>query len=683
MAPLPFRDRGWFFIAVATGEGYTTLASQRINRISDGHSRAIREAAVLSVSSSPLGVVHQRKLAAVLCADIAGFSRLMGEDEAATYEALSRLRGAIDPLISARSGRIVSTAGDGLLADFGSVVDAMSCAVEMQQAARELNEKLPPSRRLELRIGVNLGDVIVAADSDLFGDGVNIAARLETLAPPGGICLSQTAYDQVKNKLALDYRPLGAHRVKNIAEPVRAYAVGPGLPVPAMWRIARRRGTVAMICALILVSVGLLAWLLGAPIGRESPVATAQAAAVAGLAVPARLAERTPIAVMPFKNLSPDAGQDFFADGITEDIINALGRFSNLLVAAKSASFQFKGRNVSPEEAGRTLDVRYLVDGSIRKAGDKLRVSVEVTEAATGFHRWSDVYNAELKDVFALQDEITKRIVGAAAVKLTRLEQARVQRKPTANLAAYEYVLRGRADFSSPTRATNDEARSLFQRAIDLDPNYAAAYAALGFAHYEAVVSGWAEFPDDEISRAEVLGKKALALDPATTKAYLLLANIGMYQRDYDRALGQVDQALAVNPSDADCYQVRGGILQWSGKAAEAATWLEGALRLGGPNTQVSMNLGIAKYMLGQYGEAIDLLDRTLAGNPGRMQRLMAHPVRAAAYARLGKEQDAERESAIVARLSPFFDAERFSAQFGTKGARDDMLAGLKAAGFR
>jgi adenylate cyclase len=628
-------------------------------------------------------VARQRKLAAILCADIAGFSRLMGEDEAATYDALARLRGAIDPLIAQYGGRIVSTAGDGLLADFGSVVDALSCALDVQAAAAQLNEPVPSGRRLELRIGVNLGDVIVAEDGDLYGDGVNIAARLQTLASPGGICLSQPVYDQVSNKLDLAYRPLGKHRVKNIATPVNAYAVGPTRLGGRVWRIARRRGTLVAIGVLILANVGLFVWLMGGSAMREAPVATAQAAAVATLAVPARLAERTSVAVLPFKNLSPDAGQDFFSDGITEDIINALGRFSNLLVAAKSASFQFKDKNVSSEEAGRTLGARYLVDGSVRRAGDKLRITVELSEAATGSHLWSEAYDGELKDVFSVQDEITKRIVAAAAVKLTRLEQERVQRKPTASLAAYEYVLRGRADVNNQTRAANDEARALFQRAVDLDANYAAAYAALAFAHHEAVVSGWTEFPQDEDARAEALAKKALALDPGATKAYLVLAHLDMYRGNWDRALAQVDQALAINPSDAESYGVRAGILQWAGKTTEAVQWAEGAIRLGGPNTSILMNLGIAKYLLGQYSEAIDALDRALALNPGRMQRLMVHPVLAAAYARLGKQVEAQRERTIIDRQSPFFDAERFAAQFGTKDAHDGILAGLKAAGFR
>src|SRR5437868_1129985 len=348
---------------------------------------------------------HQRKLAAILCADVVGYSRMMGEDETATYDALKQLRRAIDPLIAGHAGRIVSTAGDGLLADFGSVVDALSCAVEMQQIARDLNAASPPDRHLQLRIGVNLGDVIVADDNDLYGDGINIAARLQTLAAPGGICLSHTAHEQVKNKLALDYRPLGRHRVKNIAEPVRVYAVGATAPA-AVRLFARWRRLMGGAVAGISIAAGIVVVMLDRS-PQPSTVGAAVAAPVATLAVPARLAERTPVAALPFKNLSADPGQDFLSDGITEDIINALGRFSNLLVAAKAASFQFKGRNVSPEEVGRTLDVRYLVDGSIRRIGDQVRITAELSEAATGFQLWSEVYNTELKDIFSVQDDIT------------------------------------------------------------------------------------------------------------------------------------------------------------------------------------------------------------------------------------------------------------------------------------
>src|SRR5271169_1201771 len=625
---------------------------------------------------------RKRKLAAILHADVAGFSRLMGEDEAGTHRALGELRRAVDPLIAAHGGRIVGTAGDSLLADFASVVDALSCAVEMQRAARGINDALPPERRLELRIGVNLGDVIIDGD-DIFGDGVNIAARIEALAQPGTVCISQTVYDQVRNKLDLDYRPLGSHRVKNIAEPVRAYAVGVAAATPRPRR--GRRPLLAAVAIAALIAAGLAAWALYPGAGWEllglgpapKPVE------VATLAAPARLAGRPSVAVFPFKNLSGDAGQDFFSDGITEDVLTALGRFSNLLVIAKSASFPFKGSNAPPAEIGRLLDARYLLEGSIRRAGDRVRVNVELTEAVTGLHVWSETYDSEVKDIFAVQDDIAKRVVGAAAVKLTRFEQERVLAKPTDKLAAYEHVLRGRDLFSHTTRENNDEASELFQRAIDLDPNYAEAYAALGGSHYEAVISGWSEFREEELERAEALAQKALALDPATTRAYRLLADIDLFRKRYDLALGQLDRALEINPSDADNYAHRGSISVWAGKAADGLPWLEGALRFDRASGFTAARLCMAYYLLRRYGEAVDACDRALALDPGRNTQMLAHPTLAAAYAELGRQQDADGERAIVAHLWPFLDARIFAEQFGTQEARDHMLEGLKKAGFR
>jgi adenylate cyclase len=625
---------------------------------------------------------RKRKLAAILHADVVGFSRLMGEDEAGTHRALGELRRAVDPLIAAHGGRIVGTAGDSLLADFSSVVDALNCAVEMQRASRTVNDPIPPERRLELRIGVNLGDVIVDGD-DIFGDGVNIAARLEALAQPGTVCISHTVYDQVRNKLDLDYRPLGSHRVKNIAEPVRAYAVG--LPAASPRPRRGRQPLIAAAAIIALMIAGLVAWEVYSGAGRAllGLGSGPKAVDVASLAAPSRLAGRPSVGVLPFKNLSGDAGQDYFSDGITEDVISALGRFSNLFVAAKSASFQFKGRNVSPAEIGRLLDARYLLEGSVRRSGDRVRVKVELIEAETGRHLWSEAYDADPKDIFAVQDDIARRVVGAAAVKLTRFEQERVLAKPTGSLAAYEYVLRGRERLVNATREENDAAREMFQRAINLDPNYAAAYAALGGTYFDAVVSGWTEFPDEAVERAETLAQKALALDPATTSAYRLLAAIDMRRHRYDLALSQIDHALEINPSDVHNYQTRGNILVWAGRATEGLPWLEGALRFDRTNTRAALDIGMAYYFLARYGEAVEALDRGLARGPGRNLQLMGHPILAASYAEMGRNQDAEGERAIIARLSPFFDAERFAAQFGTQETRDHMLEGLKKAGFR
>jgi TolB-like protein/class 3 adenylate cyclase len=626
---------------------------------------------------------RKRKLAAILHADVVGFSRLMGEDEAGTHQALGKLRRAVDPLIAAHDGRIVGTAGDSLLADFSSVVDALSCAIEMQRAARTINDPIPHERRLELRIGVNLGDVIVDGD-DIFGDGVNIAARLEALAQPGTVCISQTVYDQVRNKLDLAYRPLGSHRVKNIAEPVRAYAVGLAAAVPRSRR--GRRSFAAAAGAAGLVVAGLLVWALYTGAGREllgPGVAPSKTVDVASLAAPARLTGRPSVAVLPFKNLSGDASQEFFSDGITEDVITALGRFSNLIVVAKSASFPFKGSNAAPAEIGRLLDARYLLEGSVRRSGDRLRVNVELTEAATGLRVWTETYDAEVKDIFAVQDDIARRVVGAAAVKLTRFERERVLTKPTESLAAYEYVLRGREFLLNASRDKNDEAAALFQRAIDLDPNYAAAYAALGGSHFEAVVSGWTEFRQEELGQAETLAQKALALDPATTSAYRLLAIINQYKRRYDLALGQIDRALEINPSDVDSYQARGNVLVWAGRAAEGLPWLEGALRLDRGHILATQSLCQAYYFLGRYNDAVEAGDRTLARSPGRNSQIFIHPFLAAAYAEMGRNEDAEGERVIVMRLSPFFNARIFAGQFGTQEARDHLLEGLKKAGFR
>ena len=604
----------------------------------------------------------------------------MGEDETGTHKTLGLLRRAVDPLIAACGGRIVGTAGDSLLADFPSVVDALNCALDMQRAAHAINDPMPPERRLELRIGVNLGDVIIDGD-DIFGDGVNIAARIETLAKPGTVCISHTVYEHVKNKLDLDYRPLGSHRVKNIAEPVRAYEVGAGAAASR----PRRRWSVATGAAVAsIVSIGLVVWALHAGGGRDlfGLGSAARPVDVASLAAPARLSARPSVAVLPFKNLLGDGGHDFFSDGITEDVITALGRFSNLLVISKSATFPFRNSDVSPAEIGRLLNARYLLFGSIRRDGNRVRVGVSLTEATTARNVWSEAYDAEVGDIFAVQDDIARRVVGAAAVSLTRVEQERVLAKPTSSLAAYEYVLRGRAAFSQETRDDNDEASELFQRAIDLDPNYADAYAALGYSYYEAVISGWSEFREEELGRAEALAQKALALDPVTTRAYRLLAQLHLFRKRFDLALAQVDRALAINPSDATNYAARGGMLVWAGKAAEALPWLEGALRFDQADGFAAARLSMAYYLLRRYSEAIDAGDRALSRSPGRNTQMLTHPMLAAAYAELGRQQDADRERATTARLWPLLDARTFAAQFGTNEAQDHMLEGLKKAGF-
>ncbi len=404
---------------------------------------------------------------------------------------------------------------------------------------------------------------------------------------------------------------------------------------------------------------------------------------VAALASPARLEARPSVAVLPFKNLSGDAAHDFFSDGITEDVIAALGRFSNLLVISKSSSFPFKDSKSTPAEIGRLLNARYLLDGSIRRAANRVRVGVQLIEATTGRLVWSETYNAEIDDIFTVQDTIAKSVVGAAAVELTRFERERALAKPTSNLAAYEYVLRGRGAWSHETRESNDEAIDLFQRAIDLDPNYADAYAALGGAYVEAVTSGWSEFRTEDLERAEALALKALALNPATIPAYHVLSAIHLFRKRYDLALAQSDRALGLNPSDADNYVQRGTMLVWAGRAAEALPWLEGALTFDRSNGVAAARLCMAYYFLRRYTDAVDACDRGLSRNAGRNTQMTTHVFLAAIYAALNREQDTKRERAIVGRLWPFLDARAFAAQLGTEEARNQMLEGLKKAGFR
>jgi TolB-like protein/class 3 adenylate cyclase len=641
------------------------------------------------------GLPDPRRLIAVVYADMVGYSRLIGLDDLQTLERLRKLRSeVVDPALNGHGGRIVQTGGDSLLMVYNSIDGAVRFAVKVQQDVPVFDGDQLPDRAIRFRIGINIGDAI-ADGTDLHGDAVNVAVRLEAECPPGGICVSRAVRDHVHGRLDLAFEELGSLKLKNIARPVQAFILkfdsdhhrsgDDRVKNDAAAVRKRKRGSlIAVAGASVFVSAGLIAWALH-PGGRLDPFGPGSAVRpveVATLAAPARLAERPSVAVLPFKSLSGDVGHDFFSDGVTEDVITALSHFSNLLVISKSASFPFKDSNASPAEIGRLLNARYLLEGSIRRAGNRIRVGVALTEATSGRNVWSETYDAEGNDIFAVQDDIARRVVGAAAVTLTRFEQNRVLAKPTSNLAAYEYVLRGRDMLSQETRDNNDEAWELFQRAIDLDPNYAEAYAALGGSYYEAVVSGWSQFLADDLEHAEELAQKALALDPATTRAYRVLALINLFKKRYDAALEQIDRAFEINPSDADNLAYRGAILTWAGRATEALPWLEGALRFDRANGFAAARLCMAYYLLRRYADAVGACARSLDRDPGRNTQMVTHPMLAATYAELNRQQDAERERGITAHLWPLIDAQTFAAQFGTQEAQDHMLEGLKKAGF-
>jgi adenylate cyclase len=427
----------------------------------------------------------ERRLTAILAADVAGYSRLTGQDEEGTHARLSdHLRCLVDPKIAEHRGRVVKNTGDGLLAEFSSVVDAVRCAVDVQRGMAERNKDVPEEKRVEFRIGINVGDVMIDR-GDIFGDGVNVAARLEGVAEPGGICLSGRVLEDVQGKLDIAFEDAGEQHLKNIARPIKVFRIdvdtktggSSAMRMPHVEaRITRRSWQWAALAFAVLVLIG-----AGAILWRKPGEPQHQ--------------ERPSIAVLPFANQSGDAADNYFSEGITGDIINALGRFPTLMVKAASLA-QLKDR-VAPADVSRSLGVRYLVEGSVRRAADRVRVSTRLSDAQQGTVLWSEQFEKQLKDIFDVQDAITLHVAGTLAANLTRLEQQRALAKRPENLDAYDLVLRGRAALLRLSRSDNREARRLFEQALQLDPNYAAAYAWLGLAYRYMATLGWTEFPDD------------------------------------------------------------------------------------------------------------------------------------------------------------------------------------------
>lgn len=629
----------------------------------------------------------ERRLAAILAADVVGYSRLMGIDEVGTLRRLRAYRGElIDPAIAARRGRIVKTTGDGLLVEFASAVDAVACAITVQRALAERNAGEPEERRLVFRIGINVGDIIIEAN-DIFGDGVNVAARLETLSQPGGLCISRAVRDQVRDKLPISFDDLGEQEVKNIARPVRAFGLSPEAiaAAPDMAAAAavvpRARGGIWIAAALAALVVALLAagaggaWWLA-----RGPSSVPHAAEPAGPGSGPEIGGRASIAVLPFAALSADSGRDYFADGLTEDIIAALGRFRELSVIAPAAVLAYKGKNPTPAEVGRDLKVRYVVEGSVRRASESIRVSVNLTDTSRSQVLWSEKYDAVPKDIFEVQDQITRRISGALAVRVTSLELTRSAAKRPDSMEAYDLVLRGRALSAHLTRADNAEARGLFERAIELDPKYAPAYVGLGRIEVLAITQGWTPNPDDALKRAESLARKALALDDLDPGAHALLGNAALYFGEYDRALDEVKRAIDLNGSDAQSYGILTDVLLFRGD-------LNGAIAAGETLVQfqpeipnnAAFHLAIAYVLTDRGADAVRVLQRALDSNPGY---LYANVMLAAAYAMAGRQQDAERQADVVRQRFPHFSPEEFGSLLRDPSQREKLAGALKKAGF-
>jgi adenylate cyclase len=625
---------------------------------------------------------YNRKIAAILSADVKDYSRLMGENEEATVLTLLEHQKVMNDLVNRHRGRVVDSPGDNLLAEFGSVVDALRCAWDIQQEIKTKNDRLPEHRRMKLRIGVNLGDVIAEQDR-LYGDGVNIAARLEGLAEAGGICISGTAYDQVKNKLPYRFKYLGDHDVKNIKDPVRVYQAiisfedAGNLTKPhtieskRMTRLALSIGLFGVIGVFLITG-----WYYFLnPTRQQAPTKAAEKTLDQGPDIPS-------IAVLPFKNLSGDSEQEYFSDGISNDIITDLAKFRELLVIASNTTFIYKNKPVNVQEIGRELDVRYVVEGSVQRAGDKLRINAQLVDTAGGHHLWAERYDRDLKDLFIVQNEIVQTIVAKLAVKVKSAEQARTKHKDPKSFKAYDYLLRGQELFARRSRSANNEASQMFAKAIELDPQYGAAYAGLGWTHFRNVSDGWTEFIDQALQQAVDLARKALELDDAMASAYNLLGSAHIFQAQYELAINELHHAIKLNPNNSESHALLGWVLLWSGHTDEAIQALEKTIRLDVRSKQVVFlfHLGLAYYLKGQYQKAVAVLEEGVVQDP---DYIGYHIGLAATYAQLGRTADAEREAANTLQRNPFFEVGFYGTAFRNPDDREKIRAGLRKAGLK
>ena len=577
----------------------------------------------------------ERKLAAIFSTDVKGYSRLMGADEAATIRTLTAYRTLMATLIQQYRGRVVDSPGDNLLAEFPSVVEAVECAVAIQRELRVRNAALPLDRRMEFRIGINLGDVITEGER-IYGDGVNIAARLEGLAEAGGLCISGTVYDQIKTRLALGYEDLGAQAVKNIAEPVRVYRVQlepraavPALreqeeravgeaenPLPPKEREARRiwawswqKGALALVGLLLLLGAGVTVWQQSVRPSTPAHVVPAEKAPT--VAMP----NAPSIVVLPFINLSSDPEQEYFSDGITEDLTSRLSKLAGLGVISRNTAFTYKGKAVKVQEVSKELGVRYVLEGSVRKAGDQVRVTAQLIDATTDQHLWAERYDRPLQDIFALQDALVHKIVTTLQLQLSVRERGYLVRK-TENVEAYDAFLRGVAYFTGLTRERNAQERQLFEQAVTLEPTYAEAYAFLAGTYRVEWNNRWSQDPQ-VLERAFELAQQALALDDTLPTAYVVLGWIYWEKLQYEPALAAIERGIAREPSNAHNYAVQGEILRSMGRPEEALRSLEQAMRLNPRHPGWYLGtLGGAYIMTGRYAEAIPVLNTRILRGP-------------------------------------------------------------------
>jgi adenylate cyclase len=556
----------------------------------------------------------KRKLTAILSADVQGYSRLMGEDEEATVRTITAYREVLTTLIQQHNGNVLDSPGDNLLAEFVSVVDAVQGAVAVQKEIKARNHQLPENRRMQFRIGINLGDVI-EEEGRIYGDGVNIAARLEGLAEPGGICVSKTAFDHVESKLPYGYDFIGDQTVKNIVKPVGAYRVlmdprvtVSGNPVDKKPVAIRRTPILVGAFAVLVLAVAVGIWQFYARHPRVEP------ASIEKMAVP--LPGKPAIAVLPFVNMSGDPEQEYFSDGMTEEIITKLSMNPGIAVIARNSTFFYKAKRIKIQQIAQELRARYVVEGSVRKAGNMVRITAQLIDAATESHLWAKTYDREFKDIFNLQDEIAQQIVVALNIKSREAEQARAWRVPTENLTAYDFLLRGLSHFFRFTEKENAKAKAMFERAVELDPEYTSAYVVLGYAHFMDYVFEWNRNPRT-LEQVSEFARKAISLDNSSFSAYVLLADVYRTKGQFEQGISQAERALSLNPNYPSAYLSMGNALNSVGRSKEAVEAIKKAMHLD-PHHAFYYNFDLAKAYqnLGWYKEAIASLKKALARNP-------------------------------------------------------------------
>jgi adenylate cyclase len=623
----------------------------------------------------------KRKLTAILSADVEGYSRLMGDDEEATVRTLTSYREVLTTLIQQHNGKVLDSPGDNLLAEFVSVVDAVQCAVAVQKEIKSRNDQLPENRRMQFRIGINLGDVI-QEDERIYGDGVNIAARLEGLSEPGGICISKTAFDHIESKLPYGYDFMGNQTVKNIAKPVGAYRVLMDRRVTFAGKSAdekpsalRRMPILAGVVAVLVLAVGVGIWQFYMRRSSIDPASENK------MTFP--LPDKPSIAVLPFANMSGDPEQEYFSDGLTEEIITALSKVPKLFVIARNSVFTYKGKPVKVNQVAEELGVRYVLEGSIRKAGDQIRITAQLIDALSGHHLWAERYDRNLKEIFAVQDELTKNIITALQVKLTEGEQVRSSAKGTNNLEAYLKYLQSMVTVRQFNIESNALAKQLAQEAIALDPEYAMAYRALSTAHQMDVWLGTSKSPKQSKAKAMELLQKAIELDPTYAEAHGHLGFVFSMMGEHDKAVVKAEQAVALNPNSAYAHMVLGHTLRFAGRHEEAIPEYKKAIRLNPmPPTNYLFGLGMAYSWTGQYEEAIKWCKKAVRQDPDSfLTRLMMTQV----YSLSGREEEARAEAAEVLRINPKFSVDKWekASTVKKKTEKERSMAALRKAGLK